>query len=204
MQHFSTENWVDFARGMPPAEAAGIQSHLDRGCEECRQSLETWRSISALFAQEAAYRPPDDVAGAVKAAYNSEKRWVWFGQIAEMARLVFDSFQQPTPAMLRGFRGPGRQLIDEAEPFVIDLRLESDPARNRISLLGQILNSRNPEIELHAVEVVLLSGEDVLLKTSANAAGEFDMEFGQDDDLRLFINIRGQRAIGIVLPDVES
>lgn len=204
MHHFSMDKWVDFARGMPPDEAAEMRIHLDRGCHECRQSLQTWQTISALAAREAAYQPSGSVVETVKAAFNSEKRWAWLAQIAQMARLVFDSFQQAEPAMMRGFPQPSRQLVHESEPFVIDLRLESDPLRKRISLLGQILNSRYPENAIRGVDVILLRGEDVIQKTSTNPLGEFVLEFGRDENLRLFINIRGQRAIGIVLPEVEN
>ncbi len=204
MSHFSSEDWADIVRGVTPAKAAMLRSHLDQGCQECHESLETWRIVSACFAREAAYSPPEATVRIVKAAFNSGTRWAWLAQIAQTARLVFDSFQEPTPAMVRASGRPSRQLVHEAEPFVIDLRLQSDPVRKRVSLIGQILNSANPENAINRVDVVLLSGEDVLMKTSANAAGEFDLEFSREGDLRLFINIRGQRAIGIVLPDVES
>jgi hypothetical protein len=50
---------------------------------------------------------------------------------------------------------------------------------------------------------VLLSGENLIGATRVNPSGEFDMEVGPDPNLHLFINIRGQRAIGIALPDLE-
>ncbi len=52
--------------------------------------------------------------------------------------------------------------------------------------------------------MVLLSGERLVKKTSANAAGEFDLDFVPEENLQLFVNIRGKRAIAIVLPDMNS
>jgi hypothetical protein len=51
--------------------------------------------------------------------------------------------------------------------------------------------------------VVLLSGERLVAKTAANPSGEFEFELGDEKGLQLFINIRGQRAIGIGLPDPD-
>jgi hypothetical protein len=97
-----------------------------------------------------------------------------------------------------------RQFLHEAEPFVIDLRVESEPAKKRVWLMGQILNSKRPGKKLEAVDVVLLSGERLVAKAAANPSGEFELEFGDERGLQLFINIRGQRAIGIVLPDPDT
>jgi hypothetical protein len=69
--------------------------------------------------------------------------------------------------------------------------------------MGQVLNARKPDMKTEDVDVVLLSGERLVAKTTTNPAGEFEFEFDDGKGLQLFINIRGQRAIGIVLPDSE-
>jgi hypothetical protein len=86
---------------------------------------------------------------------------------------------------------------------VIDLRLESDPARKRMFLMGQILNSRDPNGTASRVDIVLLNGDELIKKTLANQLGEFNMEVATEGNQQLFINIRGQRAIGIALPDMN-
>ncbi len=118
-----------------------------------------------------------------------------------MARLILDSSQQPALAGLRGYQAATRQFLHEAEPFVVDLRIESDPARRRVWLTGQVLHSKRPEAEMNGVDVILISGERFIAKTMAKPSGEFDFEFGEEKRLQLFINIRGYRAIGIILPD---
>jgi hypothetical protein len=52
--------------------------------------------------------------------------------------------------------------------------------------------------------MVLLSSGNLVRKTKANELGEFCLDFGREKSLRLFINIRGERAIGIILPDLEN
>jgi hypothetical protein len=123
---------------------------------------------------------------------------------AQFAHVLFDSFREPTLAGVRSVGKTSRQITVETDPFVIDLQLESDPARQRVSLTGQILNSRNSQAAIHGADVVLLSSGNLLRRTKANELGEFCLDFGREKDLRLFINIRGERAIGVTLPDLEN
>lgn len=205
MDHFPTGDWIDLARGVLPASRAElIQAHLRQGCAECRRSGDTWGLVVSLSTKEAGHRPPDQAVKTVKAAYLPARPERWLPEIAEFARLIFDSFQQPELAMVRGPLPSSRQLVHEAAPFTIDLRLDSDPLRKRISLTGQILNSRDPERLAGAIDVILLSGDRLVKKTSANASGEFDLDLVPEDNLQLFVNIRGQRAIAIALPDMNN
>lgn len=181
-----------------------MQSHLDQGCERCQELSETWRKVIETTRREPACRPPEGAVRAVKAAFTPEKRWGWLRQMARMAQLIFDTTREPAVAAVRGSTSSARQLMHRAEPFIIDLRLESEPLQKRISLIGQVLNSKDTKKEVKGVEVVLLSGERLLAKTAANSSGEFALKFEKEEDLRLFINIEGHRAIGIVLPESEA
>ena len=205
MRHFSSEGWFDFARGViSPELKAVMQHHLDDACEQCATLTETWRTVIELTRREVAYSPPSDAVRLVKAAYTCEGPSRWLPEIARVARLIFDSSSQPAPAAVRSSQTSSRQFLHEAEPFVIDLRIESDPARRRIWLLGQVLDSDRPEAEMKGVDIVLLSAGRFVAKTVAKSSGEFELELGDEKSLQLFINIRGNRAIGIVLPDSET
>ncbi len=205
MNHFSADEWVDFTRGLlPPAKAAAMQAALDKGCRECRSAFQLWRAIGEAIPHEKEIQPSEAVTKAVKNAYLSEKPWRWMISAAQFAQVVFDSFREPALAGVRSVGRTNRQITVETEPFVIDLRLESDPARRHISLTGQIFNSHNSQAAIHGADVVLLSSGNLLRRTKANELGEFCLDFGREKDLRLFINIRGERAIGITLPDLEN
>ncbi len=205
MDHFPAEDWVDFVRGvLPSSQSTLMKSHLAQGCLECLKTSQTWGLVLHLSARETNYQPPAGAVRASKAAYVSSRPERWLPAIADFARLIFDSSRQASAAMVRSRLPSSRLFLHEAEPFTIDLRLDSDPLRKRISLMGQILNSKEPEEHTARIDVVLLSGEHLVKKTSANAAGEFDLEFTPENNLQLFINIRGQRAIGIVLPDMDA
>jgi hypothetical protein len=205
MTHSCAEAWFHLARGTLSVEqSAPMQDHLQNGCDQCFRIFEMWRETLEIASREVAYHPPASAVRLVKAAYTVERRWGWLPQIAKVARLVFDSARQPSVATVRGSTPSSRQFLHEAEPFVIDLRVESEPARKRVSLIGQVLNSKRPGKKMEAVDVVLLSGRRLVAKTAANPSGEFELEFAEERGLQLFINIQGQRAIGIVLPDPET
>ncbi len=205
MSHFPPGDWIDRAQGVLPAtEDASLQLHLDDGCEECLKALETWRRVVQFSRREAGYRPPESAVRAVKAAFVGQQRPQWSLTVTEFARLLFDSFAQPATAMVRSPMRSSRQLLYESDPFTVDLRLESDPLRKHTSITGQILNSQSPEQSTSAIDVVLLSGERLIRRAKANAEGEFEIDFGAESDVQLFIDISGKRAIGIDLAAVDG
>ena len=67
-----------------------------------------------------------------------------------------------------------------------------------------MLNSYQLRETVRGADVVLLSTDSLMRRTKANEFGEFCLDFVQAKDLRLFINISGERAIGIVLPGLEN
>jgi hypothetical protein len=202
-EHFQPEDWVDLARGiLSPSKASQMQTHLKEGCDGCLRSSVVWRTVVELCSREADYYPPDSIVRAAKSAYIPEDSWKWLPAVAQFAKLMFDSVREPAPVGIRS-KTAERHMIHEAEPFVIDLRLESDPARKRMFLMGQILNSRDPNGTASRVDIVLLNGDELIKKTLANQLGEFNMEVATEGNQQLFINIRGQRAIGIALPDMN-
>lgn len=179
-----------------------MRSHLARGCEQCLRSSNLWHAVVELCSRESAYRPLEASIRLAKSAYDPENSWKWLPSVAQFAKLVFDSFLQPSAVAVRS-GGSERHLVHEAQPFVIDLRLESDPNRKRMLLTGQILNSEDPDTAESNVDVVLLSGNELIQRTLANSMGEFNLELRPEANQQLFINIRGQRAIGIALPDPD-
>jgi hypothetical protein len=204
MSHFSAAGWFDFARGtLSPEERTSMQHHLDEECDRCFKLLETWKTVLETVRREPGYRPPVSAVRYAKTIYVSDDRCKWLPQMAKMARLAFDSSRQFAAAVRNSTPTSSRQFVYEAEPFVIDLRVESEPAQKHVWLVGQVLNSNKPDSKLEDVEVVLLTGERLVAKTATNPAGEFEFEFDDGKGLQLFVNIRGQRAIGIVLPDSE-
>lgn len=205
MNHFSSADWIDFTRRLlPGGKAERMQEHLDAGCEECRKSFSFWQLVTHTASREQAYEPPRESIEEVTAAYRAFRPVKHLFEKVQWARLLFDSFLQPSLATVRAATQTTRQLIHESEPFTIDVRLEPDTTRKRIYLTGQVINSKNPGEIADGVDVVLLKDSEQIRKTETTASGEFDLDFSASDNLELFLNIRGQRAIAIKLPDLVS
>ncbi len=201
MRHFSAAEWLELARDSTLLEQRSLmERHLADGCDKCRKLSAMWSEVVEISRREPSYTPPMDAVHSAKAAFVSERSWKWLPKIAQVAQLIFDSFRQPAPAAMRGAAATCRQLLQEAKPFVIDLRVEYEPARKIVRLTGQVLNSNEPDKEVSDVEAFLLKGEDLLSRTRANASGEFDLDFQEQEDLHLFIDIRGRKVIEIQLP----
>jgi len=201
MNHFSSRDWFEFVRGVAaPALKERMQQHLEFECDQCQNVLRLWQSTLEVATRLRAYEPPEHLVESVMAAFQTERRWSPVGPFTKLARLVSDSFRQPSLAAVRSSAPVSQQLVYEAEPFIIDLRLQSEPGRQRVSLIGQILNANKPSRTIEGVEVVLLSGNHEIAKNTTNALGEFDFEFGDEQGLQLYITLRGRKALGIILP----
>jgi hypothetical protein len=201
MVHFSAEQWFEFARAceQPREETLPMQQHLDEGCDSCHKLVAMWREVLEIGARESRYQPPDGMQRSVRAIYVPQERWRWFPKIAETARLIFDSRSDPIPAEVRG-SNLSMQFIQEATPFVVDIRAAFEPARKSIRLAGQVLNSSEPQKNVSDVEIFLLNGDTLAANTKANASGEFELEFKEDQNLQLFVDIRGRKVIEIPVP----
>src|SRR6266567_5071519 len=99
MQHFSEQAWADFVRGIGESETkASIESHLARGCSDCRATSNVWNQVQTMVSNETSCMPPESIVRMVKqefAATNSPK------QESVLASLLFDTFAQPLPVGIR-------------------------------------------------------------------------------------------------------
>ncbi len=188
-------------RAIPPAaERPLMQRHLEDGCDECRKLAALWREVLEIAARESRYHLPAGVVRSAKAAFAPRGRWRWLTEIAEAAETIFDSMLEPIPAAVRGSAAPARQFLQEAKPFVVDLRVEFESTRKRVRLVGQVLSSTEPQKIVSDVEVFLLRGEQLAATSKANDSGEFELEFEAEENLQLFVDIRGRKVIEVRLP----
>jgi hypothetical protein len=50
------------------------------------------------------------------------------------------------------------------------------------------------------VDIFLLNGERLVARTTVNRSGEFQLAFNDEEGLQLFVDIRDQKIIEILLP----
>jgi len=109
--------------------------------------------------------------------------------------LVFDSFATVTPGT-RSSAHCHRHLLYRAEPYELDLLLESHPESNRLVVTGELLDSSRPEIFRRGVRVTLWDFRQSFVTLRTNEWGEFWGEI--DDSGELMVSLRVQtREIAI-------
>ncbi len=90
-------------------------------------------------------------------------------KVLRIAKLVFDSFEQPTPVGVRYVGSAPRQLLFRTGKVDIDVRVESGD--DRVSLAGQVLSESERFFENAPVR--LESHGVVRYQTQTNPVGEF-------------------------------
>jgi hypothetical protein len=113
------------------------------------------------------------------------------------ASIVFDSFQQPALAGVRGAETAARQLVLRAEDFDIHLKIWGE--QHQRQLLGQMLTRSGIEFPDSAHFHLLRNGERVE-STSMDDMGEFHFRNIPEGDLSLQIDLPHLTVVGALRP----
>jgi len=205
MRHFSLENWTDFVRDVVGQEEKNVmQKHLEDGCQECTKVLSTWNSVHQAARRESAYRPPDSVVRTVKGLGSLHG----LGQVsrmkASMAQLLFDSSLHPLPAGVRSTSVAARQLLYGISNYRVDLRIQPQEDSDKVAIVGQILNSAEPENAIGPIHVVLRKGKRIIAESVTNRFGEFHLECDLENSLHLQAGLPHGQVVQIPLIDPLS
>lgn len=200
--HCTDAQCVDMARGTVTDLARTAIEHHMAECRQCAELLRYWRRVVEVAVGEAASDPPDAVVVAAKALFRARPASPAEDGLAARVRalvatLTFDTFQHAAPAGVRtGVVGP-RQLVYEAPPFSVDLRLEA--TGTHIHVTGQIADADGTRNAGRGALVEVLASSVAIARALASKFGEFHCEFDERDGLSLFISLNDGRAIMIPL-----
>jgi len=200
MTHFSSEDWVDFARNRVSQETEGrMQSHLESGCASCNQSLQVWSDVLKAAAASYDHSPPERGVRFAKALYHaiSPRK---AGLKLHVGRLVFPVSGAARPQERRDDEFTSRHFLFQRDNLVVDLHIEPQPDIGLISMVGQIMDAVSPSLRLNNRRVVLLSEKTELAHTLTNEFGEFHLEFVPLDDLILVIHLEEDSILVTPLP----
>jgi len=190
MDHYSMENWVDFARGVIGArEKTAMQSHLDTGCKKCSKALKLWKHVHQVARQETALAPPETAVREMKAAMAIHGPRRQKGIAAATAKLLFDSGLSPVQVGVRSSGSAARQLLFGVGTYRIDLRMEPQLDSDKVAVIGQVLHSADPREGLGALPVALLNGRKVVAETITSSFGEFNLECSQEGRFHLRVKL---------------
>lgn len=202
MRHYTLAEWVDFARNVVEGSVRErMQSHLDTGCARCSRELSLWQRFHRVAQRTSSEQPSENALRAVRSAFavrRPAKRDVHAGQSA-IVELLFDSFRAPALAGVRSSANRSRQLLYGAASYRIDVRIEPQIDSDKVVLIGQVLNSTDPNERLSEVPVTLWKGRKVLAASVTNHQGEFQLECEMDSSFRLMLTLPGQREVSLSL-----
>jgi hypothetical protein len=200
MEHFSTKEWIDFVNQVTSAEQLKeMQKHLASGCKRCKQTVALWQKVRNTAAPEANYQPSAASVRLAKAAFATSGLTRSKKQSRGLVELLFDSLSQPALAGARSAGTGTRQMLYRADPYQVDLHIESRPGSNRILVTGQLLDVSNPNVIARNLKVTLSNRRGNSLIAATNEFGEFTGEVENSGDLELSIPGQGPKPIVISL-----
>jgi hypothetical protein len=200
MRHYSLEKWVDFARNaMGEDEKIKMQSHLETGCAACSKELSIWQRLQQVARRESAYAPSDGAVRTVNATFASRSAGRLRQARSEVASLLFDSFRSPLLAGVRSAGSASQQLLYGIGDYRIDVRIEPQMDSEKVVLIGQVLNSADPDERLSAAPVTLLKGRRTLAESVTSEFGEFQIECELQGSLRLVVLLHGRGEVSLPL-----
>jgi len=198
--HFEDDAWLSFVRGVTTAEEAeAMRAHLNEGCDECRQTHETWQRFVEIAKHEACNLASASAIRVVKAAFALRRKVPFRAGLAQEAERLFDSSQEAWPRGLRGSPASPRQLLYQAGNFMVDLRLEQNSGLSG-GLTGQVVCAQADRSTGCAGVVLLREPNTVVGQTITNSLGEFQLDFERPDNLRICLEMPDGTLIDVVLP----
>ncbi len=203
MKHFGLEEWVDFSRDLLPEKRKQLmQQHLETGCANCGSVAQTWKRVYQMGRVDSSYEPPESVLRAVKgnfAIHGPQPQ----SSMPAMARLLFDSFASALPAGIRSGEGAARQLLYTTGRHEVDLRIEPQYDSARVLLVGQLLNSADPNQPVDKAIVALVAGKDTLAESVTNHLGEFSLDCKEEGSFQLRFDRQEEPPFSFQLPMFE-
>lgn len=200
MKHFTTEEWVDFVNQATSGnQQKAMQKHLESGCKSCTETVSLWKKVRKMAAEEANYQPP---AGSVRVARAAFATANWIAEPKKAGgfiKLVFDSFLQPAVAGARSAGSGMRQMLYRADPYQVDIQIESKPEGNRMVITGQLLDISRPDIVGREIQVSFSNKHGSVVHTVTNKFGEFRGEIDNSGDLELSFPRSDEKPIVISL-----
>jgi hypothetical protein len=200
MRHYSLEKWVDFARNViREDERVEMRSHLETGCAACSKELSMWQRLQQVARRESSYAPSEGAVRTVNATFVNRSAGRSSRLKTQFASLLFDSFGGPLLAGVRSSGSASQQLLYGAGDYRIDVRIEPQMDSEKVVLIGQVLNSANPDERLSAMPVSLIKGRQLLAESVTSDFGEFQIECDLQSGIRLVVALSDRKDVSLQL-----
>jgi len=118
------------------------------------------------------------------------------GMAATLAfELLFDSVAQSGNERIRTSVIVSRQLLFRIGSVFVDLEVDKEVNSDRVSLIGQLVDSANPGHSPVGIPIVLLQRGKCIVKTLSNDNGEFQLNFVMRRNLKLQVSMNRSRPV---------
>ncbi len=178
-----------------------MKEHLEQGCKSCSKIVSLWQRVRQTAENEKNCGPPADVVRIAKASLAGSNLKVNQKRQDSLAELLFDSFLQPVIEGVRSSSVGTRQMLYRADPFQIDLLIESQAGGRNIVVTGQLLDLRHPKIVGHNLQVTLSNLRGRVVQATTNQFGEFCQEIENSGKLELKFHGANHKPVVISLRD---
>jgi hypothetical protein len=191
--HIATEDLLDYAENLAGASLrARVRAHLESGCEQCTEELQTWTRVVATLQADRAFTPPETARQQAFALFERLERLPSLPERI-LAALVFDSRRQFLSAGSRQEGSVSFELLFEAGGITIDLLCERE--RDQWQIAGQVHSEEAAPNEWKVVS----AGPGEQRETEMDASNEFRLSGIAPGAYTLTLLNRDQE---IVLPDI--
>jgi hypothetical protein len=202
MKHFPAEEWIDFiSQVVRTIRKEKMKEHLEQGCKRCFKIVSLWHRVRQAAETEANYKPPGDAVRIAKASFAGANLKREQKRLESSAEMLFDSFLQLAQKGARSSSIGRRQMLYRADPFQIDLLIESQAGGRSVVVTGQLLDLRHPEIVGHSLQVTLSNLRGRVVQAATNQFGEFCQEIENSGNLELKFHGANRKPVVISLRD---
>lgn len=200
MKHFTTEQWIDFVNQVASSSRReAMQKHLESGCRRCQETVSLWQKVRKTAATERRYQPPSEAIREASVVFAGRGFARKGGKAGSLVDVLFDSFLQPSFAGARSAGTGIRQMLYRADPYQVDVQIESKPEGNRLTVTGQLLNASQKNMVGSEIRITLSNCRGSVVHAMTNQNGEFTGEIENSGDLQLSFPRRDEKPIVISL-----
>jgi len=189
-RHITLLEFATCHLGTAPNELAlRVEQHLQGKCIGCQGAQEFVSYLAGVVRRDRLATPPEALVTRARAIFRllSDAPKLASSPYEGMAKLVFDSFQEPAPIGVRGRFSPNRHVVFDDRGLVVDLRLEVEAGTKRQAIAGQLQSQDLDARELEGLPLLLLADERVIECTRTTALGEFVFRNVPCRDLSLYV-----------------
>ena len=187
MRHITVESLINHIENKADTpELAAADLHLNE-CAQCQSNAGEFTELLRFLNTDKINEPPAELLQWGTQLFQPVFRPAEgkTSRVLNIAKLVFDSFEQPSPVGIRSVGTAPRQLLFRAGKVDVDVRIESGD--DRVSLAGQVVSESERFFENTPVR--LESHGVVRYKTQTNPVGEFLFDEVPHDTYHLSVDL---------------